>query len=227
MPGLGGFGEFGSPVGMRWTWEFEGVTGFHDGLLLDSPDGIRLPAGRINPADANDTPGWVGRVEWSPTPRAALGVSGYHGAYNRFRIDGLPVDERRDIAVAMLDGEATLGGTTLQGEFVAIEIEIPASLVGRFATRQAGGWVEVSHVVLREVTHDLPGSSVTAVVRFDAVDFDRDRIGDAVRSVAVGIAFRPLPESAFKLAWTRGERLDRFGNPTAFARLQLAVATYF
>jgi hypothetical protein len=227
MPGLGGFGTVGTPAGARWTWEAYGITGYHDGLLLDSPDGTRLPAGRVNHEDANASPAWVGRIEWSPARGTALGASGYHGAYNRYRLDGLDVDARRDVAIGMVDAEATALGVTFGGEGTIVEVDLPPTLAGVFASRQGGAWLQASRVLARDLARDLPGSSLAVVARVEAVDFDRDRPGDSVRSIALGLAARPVPETALKLAWTRGETRDRFNNRAAFARLQLGLATYF
>jgi hypothetical protein len=49
MPGFGLFGVV--PLGgqARATYEAYAVNGYHDGLLLDSPDGTRLPFGAQNP----------------------------------------------------------------------------------------------------------------------------------------------------------------------------------
>jgi hypothetical protein len=227
MPGVGGFGELGARTGARLTWEAYGVTGYHDGLLLDSPDGTRLSAGRVNHEDANASPAWVARLEWSPLGDAALGVSGYQGAYNVYRLEGLEVDQRRDVRVGVLDARATLLGVTLSGEGAWVGIDLPPSLEGLFASRQAGGWLEASRVLARDLVPGWPRSTLATVVRLEAVDFDRGHVGDSVRAIALGLTARPVPETAVKFAWVRGESRDRFDNPAAFARVQLGVATYF
>jgi len=226
QPGLGGFGLI-ERAGSRLTWELYAVNGYHDGLLTASPEGTRLPAGRRNPEDANASPALVGRLEWSRGARASVGVSGYHGAYNVYRLEGLDVDERRDVGVAALDLEATLGPVTLSGEAAGVRVELPPSLAGVFAARQGGLFVQVAAPFALPRAPTRSSSRWTAAARVDVVDLDRDRPGDSLRSWTLGVNVRPAPETACKLAFTRGETRDRFDNLATFARLELGVATYF
>lgn len=226
MPGFGGFGAVGA-AGWRVTWEGYAVTGFHDGLLLGSPEGTRLPAGRDNHDDANASPAWVGRVEWSRGRLVSAGVSAYRGAYNVHRLDGVDVDDRRDVRVAVLDAEAEHARMTVSGEVAWIGVDLPPTLAGVFASRQSGGWLQGSLRLKRGFGAAFPEGGLSLAVRGDAVDFDRDRAGDSERSLSVGLAMRPVPETAVHLAWVRGETRDRFDNRAALARVQIALATYF
>jgi hypothetical protein len=227
QPGLGAFGRIERNGGARVTYELYAVTGYHDGLLLDSPDGTRLPAGRRNFEDANASPAMVGRVEWSPATPVSVGLSGYHGAYNRYRLDGLAIDERRDVAAGVLDFELAHGGFTWSGEAAVIEIEVPPTLAGLFAERQAGAWLLGAWRFGRGWIGAMPDSWFSVAVRGDVVDFDRGLAGDSRRSLSLGVNFRPVPETVLKLGYERGGTRDRFNNPGAFAALRLGLATYF
>lgn len=227
QPGLGAFGRFDRPSGARFTYEAYAVTGYHDGLIVDSPEGTRLPAGRRNFEDGNASPAVVARIEWSPSRRAGLGLSGYHGAYNIYRADGLDVDERRDVSVTVLDVEAPLGPVHWSGEAAIVGVELPPTLPGLFAERQAGAYLMGAWRFGEGWIAAMPGSSFTLAARIEAVDFDRDVAGDSMRALALGLNFRPVPETALKLGYERGETRDRFNNASAFARLRLGIATYF
>jgi hypothetical protein len=227
QPGLGLFGQLGPRAGSRFTYELYGVTGYHDGLLNDSPEGTRLPAGRANSEDENASPAWVGRLEWSSSLRAAVGISGYHGAYNAYRSEGLAVETRRHVAVGVLDAQIPLRGFSLSAEGALIRVEVPPDLGGIFATRQAGFYVQASRPFWRGAFQSMPDSWFTGALRADVVDFDRDVAGDSFRSVTAGINFRPVPETALKVAFMRGEGRDRFNNLSTAARLELGIATYF
>lgn len=226
QPGLGVFGQH-TRAESRFTWELHAVNGYQDGILVTSPDGTRLPAGKKNPEDANASPGFVGRVEWSPRSRTSLGVSGYHGAYNVYRLEGMDVDERRDVSVAVLDVDVPVGPVTLSGEAAAVRVELPPSFAGAFASRQGGFYAQaaVPFALPRTLTASSP--PFTAAIRVDAVDFDRDLAGDSMRSLTLGVNVRPVPEAACKLAYVRGETRDRFDNLATFARIELALSTYF
>jgi hypothetical protein len=227
QPGIGAFGRVDRPGGARFTYELYAVTGYDDGLLTDSPEGTRLPAGRRNPEDANASPAMVGRLEWSPNPRRVFGVSGYHGAYNVYRTDGLTVDARRDVSVGVLDVESWFGPVTVSAEGAIVEVDVPESLAGLFAGRQHGAYVQAAWRIGERWVAAMPGSWFTLVARADGVDFDRDRLGDSMRSLSIGLNFRPVPESVIKLGFERGESRDRFNNLAGFARIRLGLASYF
>jgi hypothetical protein len=227
QPGLGVFGWIDRPGGTRFTYEAYAVTGYHDGLLLDSPDGTRLAAGRKNFEDRNASPALVARIEWSPAAQAGLGLSGYRGAYNVYRAAGLDVDERRDVSVTVLDLEAPLGPIQFSGEAANVRVALPPTLPGLFAARQAGAYLMGAWRFGESWITGMPGSSFTLAVRGEAVDFDRDLAGDSMRALALGLNFRPVPETVVKLGFERGETRDRFNNLGAFARLRLGIATYF
>jgi len=227
QPGLGAFGRFDLARGARFTYEAYAVTGYHDGLISDSPDGTRLIAGRRNFEDANASPALVGRLEWSPNRRAALGLSGYHGAYNVYRLDGLAVDARRDVAVGVLDLELPLGPLLWSGEGALIEVDVPPTLAGLFASRQAGAYVMAAWGFGVGWVDAMPGSWFSLAARLDAVDFDRDLTGDSMRALSLGLNFRPVRETVLKLGYERGETRDRFNNLGTFARVQLGLASYF
>jgi len=227
QPGLGVFGRFDRPGGARFTYEAYAVTGYHHGLIADSPEGTRLAAGKRNFEDLNASPGVVGRIEWSPIAKAGLGLSGYHGAYNVYRADGLAVDDRRDVSVIVLDLDGPLGPIQWSGEVANVHVELPPTLAGLFASRQAGAYLMGAWRFGEGWFASMPGSSFTLAARGEAVDFDRDLAGDSMRALALGFNFRPVPETVIKLGYERGETRDRFNNPGAFARLRLGIATYF
>jgi hypothetical protein len=225
--GLGVLGLVGLGSGARLTYELYAVNGFHGGLIDDNPEGTRIPSGRRNFEDNNASPAFVGRLAWSPRAGYELGISAHHGAYNVFRVEGQPVDERRDLTLTVLDVEARLGGVKVAGEAAAARIEIPAGLRGVYARRQRGAHLEMLRPFGRGWISYMPRSSFAAGARLDVVDFDAEIPGDMVRRVTVGLNFRPSPDSVLKLDYVRGVARDRFNNPSAHAGLLFSVATYF
>jgi len=226
-PGLGAFGQFAWGRRSRLTYEAYAVNGFGDGLIEDSPEGTRIPNGRGNLEANNNSPALVGRVAWSPAPGNELGLSAHRGAYNVFREEGLEIDERRDLTIAVADGELRLAGFALQGEAALVDVEIPPGLGGIYASRQGGFHLETSRAFGLGRVRSLPRSRFTGAVRLDVVDFDRDVAGDSVRRLALGLNFRPTPESVLKVAFARGESRDRFDNLARDAAVEFSVASYF
>lgn len=226
-PGFGVLGQ--APVGRqgRLTWEAYMTNGFDDGLIVNSPEGTRIPLGRGNIEDQNSSPAFVGRLAWSPSVGMELGVSGHHGAWNVFRTDGTVVDERRNLSLGVVDGEVTIAGFRLSGEAALARADIPPGLAGIYASRQAGWYLDLVRNFGAGWVPTAPGSVFALKARFDAIDLDSDAVGQHVRQASAGLNFRPTSESVIKFELVRGWRFDPFNNRSDFARVLGSFATYF
>ncbi len=226
-PGLGFLGLF--PLGSegRLTYELYAVNGFHEGLLMESVDGTRIPEGRGNFEDNNRSPAMVGRVAYSPVLALEVGLSAHHGAYNVFEEEGLELDERRDLTIWAVDFDASLKGFRLAGEAAFAAIELPPSLDGLFARRQRGLYLEVLRDFGAGWVATMPRSYFSVGARLDVMDFDSELAGDLGRRVTLGLNFRPTQDTAVKLNYLRGVERDRFNNAAELAGILFSVATYF
>lgn len=226
-PGFGVLGQVGFGRTGRVTYEGYATNGFHDGLISASEDGTRIPAGRGNHTDANGSPALVGRVTVSPRVGWELGLSAHHGAWNNWNLGSVEIDERRNLTMAVLDLEMQAGPVALQGELATASIDIPPGLQGIFASRQRGAYLDASLPFGAGWVAAMPASSFTAKLRIDAIDFDSDRPGNAVRQVSVGINFRPTSDTVLKLDVVRGRSSNEFNIDAHHARVLMSLATYF
>ena len=226
-PGFGAFGQFGLAGTGRVTYELYATNGFHDGLITDSEDGTRIALGRGNFEDNNGSPAVVGRLAVSPSQAYELGISAHHGAYNVSNDEGNRVDDRRDLTILALDGEATVLGVHLSAEAARASIDIPPGLSGIYASRQHGVYVEGVRSFGRGWVSTMPSSSFAAKVRFDYVDFDADQRGGTTGQISLGMNFRPTQDSVLKLDYVRGRSRDEFNNLGEHAFVLFSLATYF
>lgn len=226
-PGLGAFGLFSLGGVGRVTYELYAVNGFHEGLISDSPDGTRIPIGKKNFADNNNSPAAVGRLAWSPRFGYEVGFSGHRGAYNTFIADGEVVDDRNDLQIWAIDGEANLVDFELSGEAVRANLEIPPGLEGIYASSQHGLYAQVVRGFGQGWIPTMPLSSFELGARYDAVDFDTRLAGDSMKRLTVGLNFRPSEDVVLKLDYLRGRTRDRFNNAGDAAGLLFSMATYF
>lgn len=226
-PGFGALGQLAFGGGARLTYELYATNGFHSGLIDDSEEGTRIPFGRGNFEDNNGSPAAVGRVAWSPGVDHEIGLSAHHGAYNVFNLEGTRIDERRDLTIAVLDAETRLLGTTLSGEGAIATIDVPPGLVGIYAAKQYGWYVEAVRDVARGLVRTMPGSAFALKARWDYVKFDADIPGESAGQITVGVNFRPTRDSALKLDYVRGRGRDRFNNLAQHAFVLASIATYF
>lgn len=226
-PGFGAFGQFGFGRTGRFTYEAYATNGFHDGLIHGSEAGTRIPLGRGNVEDNNGSPALVGRVALSPAVGHEFGFSAHHGAWNAFTIEGTPVDERRNLTIAVLDAETVIAGIALSGELALASIDVPPGLAGIYASSQRGAYLDAEWSFGRDWVRAMPQSSFSAKLRYDWVDFDADQPGQSLRQVSAGINFRPTSDTVLKFDVVRGRSHDEFENPADHVRLLFSMATYF
>lgn len=226
-PGFGAFGQFGAGRTGRVTYELYATNGFHDGLIVDSEDGTRIPLGRQNFEDNNGSPAAVGRVAWSPKVGFEFGVSAHHGAYNTFELEGARLDRRRNLTIGVIDVEATVLGVRLSGEAGQASLDVPDGLRGVYASGQRGFYAEGVRDFWRGRVRTIPQSTFALKARFDYIDFDTDLVGTSIAQATVGLNFRPTPDSVLKLDFVRGRGRDQFNNLGEHAFVLGSLATYF
>jgi len=225
--GMGFYGALYPGARSRVTYEVYAVNGFHEGLIEESPDGTRIALGKSNFEDNNAHPSIVGRVAASPTPALEIGLSAHAGPYNVYRVEGLDVDERRDLTILAADVDWTWRRFGFLGEYAEASIDVPAASGGLFARNQRGFYLQGRARFLEDAFTTLPGSWFTAVTRYDLVDFDADRRGDSARRLTLGLNLRPTSETVFKLDYFHQWVRDRFDVETRGAGIILGAASYF
>jgi hypothetical protein len=226
-PGFGLFGQTRVDVSGRLTYEVYATNGFHAGLIDASDAGTRIPLGRGNHEDNNGSPAVVGRLAFSPSVDHEIGISAHHGAYNAFNVEGTAVDERRDLTIAVLDGETKLFGVGISGEIALARIDVPPGLVGIFASKQHGWYLEAVRELGRGWIRTMPQSSFALKARWDYVKLDKDIPGESIGQATFGANFRPTQDTAIKFDFVRGRGRDRFNNLAQHAFVLASLATYF
>jgi hypothetical protein len=224
-PGMGIFGAL-YPGNLRLTYELYAVNGYNDGLITRSAL-TRIPAGKSSLGeDNNNRPAFAGRLagRWR---NLDAGVSFHTGDYNKFETGGLKIDEARRLTILAIDGEWEWRGLNLRGELARATIEVQKSLLGLYAEEQRGVYAQLSYQLARRFFKLLPLSYFTAVARFDAVDFDSDLEGDSHNRLTLGLNFRPIPDTVFKLDYRRDYFRDRVNTRVDGAAITFGMATYF
>ncbi len=225
-PGLGFLGAFFPTTRSRLTYEMYLVNGFDDGVIQDEGRTF-IPAGKGNFEDNNGRPSFVGRWAASPVPSAELGFSLHTGPFNDYEVEGVQVDDRRDVTILALDAGIEHRAFRFAAELADASIDVPPQTGGLFAESQRGFYAELGATFLEGAIGSLPQSRFHAAARYDFVDFDTDTDGDDVRQLTIGVGFRPIPDSVFKLDWQRGWSTDAFENEENEAAFLFGLASYF
>jgi len=213
--------------GSRLSYEVDLVTGYNDGLVMDSPGGTRVPRGRNNYADQNGIPALAWRVALRSSPESEIGIAAQSGQYNRPTLNGVKVDNARWVHVVVVDGMRTVAGLRMFGEAAYAAIDVPPGLQALFAERQCGASVEAVRTLFDPLFGGWKGSMLTAALRADAVDFDRSIQGDSRSRLSASLNLYHRPLAVTRFGWYYEIRRDRFNNATPLAGVTLTAATYF
>lgn len=207
--------------------------------IIDNPLGrTDISAGKSQAlfgADNNGSPAFSGRLGLRYDTIAELGVSAYHGAYNRPTIEGIRVDERRDLTLAALDYRFTSRWVEVRGEAVYASIELPRQVASTFGSRQWGFFVDTVVPVLRFEALRFEETKIEVGARVEHVDYNASRldsvsgsVGDELTRVTALAAWRLSASTVIRLNGGYDWASDRFRSATSrTARVAFGFATYF
>lgn len=226
-PGAGIFGGFRPWSDAHVGYELYLVNGFGDGIAVRPNPESPLAPGTPNLIDNNRSPSIVGRVAFRPLTISEIAVSGHSGPYNRWRVEGLRLGPRRTATLLAVDGSIDLGPVSVTTEAARGFVELPAGDVGRRGERFAGLYGQAVWRFGESWLQLLPESHFGVGARYGFVDQDLEVSGDHTHRATVGVEFRPIADSVFKLDYQRDLSVDRDLNPVNEAALLAAIATYF
>jgi hypothetical protein len=225
--GAGAQGGLGSANGWPLTFEFDVVTGYGEGIVMEGAGGTRMASGRLNYGDDNGVPALAGRVAAHPSASTEIGLAAETGRYNRTVIDGMPVDDARYAHVVVADAASRLAGFDVAAEAAVVMVDVPPGIGTLYAERQWGAAFEASRPLLNPLVQSWKGSSLTGALRADAVDLDRAILGDSRMRISASLNVRPQTSTVARFGWYYELRRDRFNNETPAAGLTLSLASYF
>lgn len=232
-----GLGAHGSVlVGpLDLDYQLYATQGLADGVL-DNPEGrTSIPNGRaasLFAEDNNGIPAVTGRVALRYDVLAELGLSGYHGAYNTFELEGEEVDAMRTLTLGAVDWSVSTEWFEVRGEAALAFVEVPASLRTALGSWQWGLHVDAIVPVWQPSFWGYD-ATLNLGLRFEHVDYhastleNGDVAGRETTRLTGSVAFRPGQEAVFRLNYAYLWNTDLVGNPSQGALLQFGAATYF
>jgi hypothetical protein len=235
--GFGAYGRFATRAALL-SYDVYVTNGLGDAIVANETGRTDIAAGKsegLFGEDNNGSPAVSGRLAARRPGLGEVGLSYYGGYYNRFRVEGEEVDERRWLGIAALDLGGPVGPAEVRGEAAYATIGVPSGLAELFGDRQWGAHVDVVVPVWRPSLLGYTDAVVSALLRLERVDYNRGTftstgqpIGDEVTAVVTGVSFRPSPGTVFRLNYRYHWARDFVGNdPARTAGLQVGFATYF
>lgn len=238
-----GFGAFGKYARNKWVFAYEAyvTNGFDDRIISNEQNRTWLPASKENEERFTESFNGVPLVTLKTAIRhrtfGELGISWMGGVYNRFREDGLTLDQKRRVDVCAVDFNTRLPKikTVITGEFVYDFVNLPKTYTPEYGRQQAGGFIDIVQPILQRPVLGWNKSTLNVALRLEYVDYNKGtfedngaNIYDDVYAVVPAISFRPSNLTVFRLNYRYQWQKDLLGNgPSRTAGIQVGFSTYF
>ncbi|MEO1050194.1 MAG: hypothetical protein AAFX87_06200 [Bacteroidota bacterium] len=238
-----GFGLYGKYFLKDWAFGYEAylTNGFNDAIINNGENRTFLPASKDNKErfeeSSNGEPLFTGKIALRNNKIGEIGLSYMGGIYNTYKEDGLILDEKRRLDVYAVDFNTTIPtlNTFVVGEWVWVNIDVPATFTQQFGDKQKGGFVDIVQPVLNGNLFGFDKATFNVAIRFEYVDWNDGRfqetgesIGDEIWAVVPAISFRPTAQTVIRLNYRIMEQTDLLGNPPAkISGIQFGLSSYF
>jgi hypothetical protein len=238
-----GFGIYGKQFKKNWMFGYElYLSGGFDNSIITNPEGRTfLPAAKRNPDRfeeiASGKPLTTTKVAVRHRKIGELGFSYMGGIYNKWKDDGLIVDDQRRLDVFAIDFNTTIPKlkTFITGEWAWVNVEVPENYIQQFGSRQRGGFVDVVQPVFKTRFFGWDDAVFNVSCRLEYVDWNvgqfretSTNIGDDLWSVMPAISFRPTQQTVLRLNYRYMQQKDLLDNPPALTGgFSFGLSSYF
>ncbi|NQX39438.1 hypothetical protein SAMN05421820_102186 [Pedobacter steynii] len=238
-----GFGIYGKYYQKDWMFGYElyASSGFDNSIIANKENKTFLPAAKANAERfeeiASGEPLITGKIAVRHQKIGEIGLSYMGGIYNKWKDDGIVIDDKRGLRVFAIDFNTTIPmlNTFITGEWAWINVDVPKTYTQQFGSKQQGGFVDIVQPVLKRNILGWQNATLNLACRLEYVDWNRGKfietggnIADELWSVMPGISFRPKSQTVLRLNYRTQGQKDLLGNPSArSAALQFGISTYF
>ena len=238
-----GFGLYGKTFKGNWIFGYEVylTNGFDNSIIDNEENKTFLPAAKENEERFEESnsgkPLLTGKLAIKNREIGEIGFSYMGGVYNKFKEDGLTLDEKRRVDVFAIDLKTTIKhtGTTIIGEIAFIKVDVPDTFTQQYGSNQWGAFVDVVQPVIKRKILNWENATVNIAARLDYADWNvgtfketNSDIGDELFALTPAISFRPSSQTVFRLNYRYQWQKDILLNPSAkVASWLFGISTYF
>lgn len=238
-----GFGLYGKQYNKDWMFGYELylTSGFDNSIIANNKNKTFLPAAKENAQRfeelASGSPLFTGKIAVRYNKIGELGLSYMGGIYNKWKNDGIVIDNKRRLDVFAIDFNTTLPklNTFITAEWAWIKVNVPATYTEQFGGKQHGGFIDLVQPVLKKNILGWKDAVLNIALRAEYVDWNVGKfkstginIGDELWSIMPAISFRPTAQTVLRLNYRYQQQKDILGNPPAkTGGFSFGVSTYF
>jgi hypothetical protein len=242
-----GFGIYGKQYIDDWMFGYEFyLTGGFDDAVIDNTHGKTfLPASKSNTSrltsSASGEPMYTGKISLRHEKIGELGLSFMSDVYNTWRVEGTPVDNKRNLHVFALDFNTKVPkfNTVITAECAWVFVQMPPNYTEQYGSKQFGGFIDIVQPVIRGKILGWSDASLNLAVRGEYVDWNignftatGKKMYNDLWSIMPAISFRPTPQTVLRFNYRRQLQRDITGStlgatigPTA--GFSFGISTYF
>ncbi len=237
-----GFGLHGKQISNNWVlgYELYLTNGFDDKIISNSENRTSLAAGKINPEKFEESnsglPMFSGKLGVRNRNIGEIGISLVSGVYNKWVVDGLEIDEKRNCSILAFDFNTSFSNKiNITGEIAKVMVDVPENYTQQYGSEQYGGYLDIIYTILQKKIMDWENAKLNAGIRMEYADYNSgtfketgEKISDELWSIVPTIAFRPVGNTVLRFNYRYQEQKDLLGNPSAKTAIwQFGVSTYF
>ena len=166
-----------------------------------------------------------------------LGLSWMGGIYNKFKKDGVIIDNKRRCDVLDINFNTTLPklNTNITTEWAWVFVQLPNGFNEQFGKKQQAGFIDVVQPILHKKMFGWDNATLNVAIRGEYADWNVARftstgknIADDLWSIMPAISFRPNAETVLRLNYRYRKQRDLIGNPPATTNgFSFGISSYF
>lgn len=238
-----GFGVHGKFFVNNWIFGYETclTNGFDDRVISNHQDRTSLAAGKINAGkfeeSFNGIPMLTAKLAIRNRKIGEAGLSFLTGTYNKWKLEGVEIDEKRSASALAFDFSTSLlkDRLNITTEIAKVYVEVPATYSQTYGTRQLGAFLDFTATIFQHQMMGWKNAKVNLAMRFEYCDYNQGTfketggtISDDVWAIVPAISFRPSGATVFRFNYRFQSQQDLLGNPPSKTGvIQFGVASYF
>lgn len=238
-----GFGLYGKHYNNDWMFGYEAyLSGSFDNSIIDNNENKTfLPAAKNNSERFEEInsglPLFTGKLGVKNSKIGELGLSYMGGVYNKFKDDGIRIDDKRRVDVFAIDFNSTIPklNTFITGEWAWIKVNVPSTFTQQYGNKQQGGFIDFVQPVYKKKIFGWDKATFNLACRLEYVDWNVGKftstggnISEELWSIVPAVSFRPTAQTVIRLNYRHLQQKDLLGNPPAkTGGFSFGVSTYF
>ena len=168
-----GFGLFGKKYNKNWMigYELYLSSGFDNSIIDNEQNKTFLPAAKENIERFEElpsgTPLYTSKIAVRHNKIGEIGISYMGGIYNKWKDDGIVIDDKRRLHVLAVDYNTTLPQikTFNTAEWAWIKVEVPKTFIEQFGSNQHGGFIDIVQPIIKKTILGWKGAVINLALR--------------------------------------------------------------